>query len=154
MKENDDIHLDELASLMDEDRKNLVITSLENIGLIKNDTMTVEIIENQKRLHDMIYEMYEIEKDKSDSIIHSLLIENFMLLEINRNLIELFILLKKTPENSKTIVKEVVEVGLDLTPQNSIDDIYTYLFENGKEDVEKSEINYQKVLKMKGDKYE
>ena len=87
MKENDDIHLDELASLMDEDRKNLVITSLENIGLIKNDTMTVEIIENQKRLHDMIYEMYEIEKDKSDSIIHSLLIENFMLLEINRNLI-------------------------------------------------------------------
>ena len=154
MKENDDIHLDELASLMDEDRKNLVITSLENIGLIKNDTMTVEIIENQKRLHDMIYVMYEIEKDKSDSIIHSLLIEYFMLLEINRNLIELFILLKKTPENSKTIVKEVVEVGLDLTPQNSIDDIYTYLFENSKEDVEKSEINYQKVLKMKGDKYE
>ena len=102
----------------------------------------------------MIYEMYEIEKDKSDSIIHSLLIENFMLLEINRNLIELFILLKKTPEDSKTIVKEVVEVGLDLTPQNSIDDIYTYLFENSKEDVEKSEINYQKVLKMKGDKYE
>ena len=74
MKENDDIHLDELASLMDEDRKNLVITSLENIGLIKNDTMTVEIIENQKRLHDMIYEMYEIEKDKSDFIIHLSLI--------------------------------------------------------------------------------
>ena len=51
MKENDKFHLDEIKGLMEQDRQKLVITSLENLNLIKEDDDVSQIIKNQKRLH-------------------------------------------------------------------------------------------------------
>ena len=133
MKKNDQFHLDEIKGLMEQDRQKLVITSLENLNLIKEDKDVSQIIKNQKRLHDIAYEMYEIQK---------------------ANLMELFILLKGIKDTSKDIVIATIKQELNLTSQNSLEDIYTYLMDNSNSDVEKSEQNYQKVLKMKGEKNE
>lgn len=67
---------------------------------------------------------------------------------------ELFILLKGIKETSKDLVIATMKEELNLTSQNSLEDIYTYLMDTSNSDVEKSEQNYQKVLKMKGEKNE
>ena len=152
MKEKNNIPLDELVSLMEEDRKNLVITSRKNLKLIAEDTTVERIIRNQKKLHDMAYEMYELSTIEPSAI--PLLIENLTILEINRNLTEVFILLKNAKEETRDLIKAIVASEFNLKPESSMSDIYTYLIESSKKDTEKSEKNYQKVLKMKGDKHE
>ena len=154
MKENDKFHLDEIKGLMEQDRQKLVITSLENLNLIKEDNEVRQIITNQKRLHDIAYEMYEIQKENKDINMLLLLMENLTIIEINTNLMELFILLKGLKDTSKDLVIATMKQELNLTSQNSLEDICTYLMDNSNSDVEKSEQNYQKVLKMKGEKNE
>lgn len=154
MKENDKFHLDEIKGLMEQDRQKLVITSLENLNLIKEDDDVSQIIKNQKRLHDIAYEMYEIQKENKDINMLLLLMENLTIIEINTNLMELFILLKGLKDTSKDLVIATMKQELNLTSQNSLEDICTYLMDNSNSDVEKSEQNYQKVLKMKGEKNE
>ena len=83
-----------------------------------------------------------------------LLMENLTIIEINTNLMELFILLKGLKDTSKDLVIATMKQELNLTSQNSLEDICTYLMDNSNSDVEKSEQNYQKVLKMKGEKNE
>ena len=80
--------------------------------------------------------------------------ENLTIIEINTNLMELFILLKGLKDTSKDLVIAAVKQELNLTSQNSLEDICMYLMDNSNSDVEKSEQNYQKVLKMKGEKNE
>lgn len=154
MKENDKFHLDEIKGLMEQDRQKLVITSLENLNLIKEDNEVSQIIKNQKSLHDIAYEMYEIQKENKDINMLLLLMENLTIIEINTNLMELFILLKGLKDTSKDLVIATMKQELNLTSQNSLEDICTYLMDNSNSDVEKSEQNYQKVLKMKGEKNE
>lgn len=154
MKENDKFHLDEIKGLMEQDRQKLVITSLENLNLIKEDKDVSQIIKNQKRLHDIAHEMYEIQKENKDINMLLLLMENLTIIEINTNLMELFILLKGLKDTSKDLVIAAMKQELNLTSQNSLEDICMYLMDNSNSDVEKSEQNYQKVLKMKGEKNE
>lgn len=153
MRENDKFYLDDLARLLEEDRGKLVIISLENLVLIQEDAAVEKIIGNQKRLHDMVCEMYESIDELSFSAI-PLFIENLTILEINMNLTEMFILLKTAGDESIELLKQPVALELNLNPENSIDDIYDYLMEVSKNDMEKSEKNYQKILEMKGDKHE
>ena len=154
MKENDKFHLDEIKGLMEQDRQKLVITSLENLNLIKEDKDVSQIIKNQKSLHDIAYEMYEIQKENKDINMLLLLMENLTIIEINTNLMELFILLKGLKDTSKDLVIATMKQELNLTSQNSLEDICTYLMDNSNSDVEKSEQNYQKALKLKGEKNE
>ena len=154
MKENDKFHLDEIKGLMEQDRQKLVITSLENLNLIKEDNEVSQIIKNQKSLHDIAYEMYEIQKENKDINMLLLLMENLTIIEINTNLMELFILLKGLKDTSKDLVIATMKQELNLTSQNSLEDICTYLMDNSNSDVEKSEQNYQKALKLKGEKNE
>ena len=98
--------------------------------------------------------MYEIQKENKDINMLLLLMENLTIIEINTNLMELFILLKGLKDTSKDLVIATMKQELNLTSQNSLEDIYMYLMDNSNSDVEKSEQNYQKVLKMKGEKNE
>lgn len=151
--EKDDI-FNSLNEVMFEGRKKFLITTLEHIALIKEDQLVKKIMSNQTLLHDMAYEMYEVMLNNDSKELERLLTCNLVTLEVNSNLIDVLLLLKTSSKSTLEEVKETVLQELKLDKDGKMEDIYDYIETKNKQDVLSSQKNYQKVLKMKGEKNE
>lgn len=109
---------------------------------------------NQTLLHDMAYEMYEVMLNNDSKELERLLTCNLVTLEVNSNLIDVLLLLKTSSKSTLEEVKETVLQELKLDKDGKMEDIYDYIETKNKQDVLSSQKNYQKVLKMKGEKNE
>ena len=153
MKEKKSNILTAFGITMEEERKKFVRMSVKNLDLITSDELTRTLMSNQTKLYNIAYHMYEhMEEEQEPSI--ALLTENIVIIGINLNLIELAILLKTAKEEEITAVVPYIVQELNMSKGANIEEIYNKLRTENEQDVKTSEENYQKVLRMKGDKHE
>lgn len=143
-----------LGHIMQEDRKKFVQYTIQSLWMMNKDYFVKELLTNQTELYELAYHMYQCIEEEKEIEKLALLTQNLVILETNQNLIDLVKLLKSSSKEDLDMALPHLTQELGLEKSLTVEELYEYLKEQNKQDIKISTRNYQKVLKMKGEKNE
>lgn len=154
MKKEKSEALRNLGHTMQEDRKKFVQYTIKSLWLMNRDLLVKDLMTNQTKLYELAYHMYQCIDAENEIEKLTLLTQNLVILEANQNLIDLVQILKTSTKEDLDTTLPYMRKELGLEKSLAVEELYDYLQEQNNQDVKISIKNYQKVLKMKGEKNE